>query len=444
MARHPQIAIAGFLILGFLLARGALPAAAQFADAPEDVPTTAAAPSQASGTPLLSADDLRALVAPVALYPDELLAVVLPAATNPLQVVEAQRLLAKKNSDPSLQPDADWDPAIIALLNYPQVVQQLNDDLGWTQDLGNAVMDQQKDVLDAIQAARSAASDAGYLQSNDQQTVVNNNENIVIESKEPNVVYVPTYDPAPIVNNTYVNYPPPVYSPPYPSYYAPAATFFAGAFVGAAFAYGFDWDNDDIDIDNDIDLSRGDVNIGSGNTNIDRSKLENRFNGETKPGAKGNMKWSPAKARQKSTTPRRTAQGRTQGRTQAAARPTSANIASQLGGGTGKARANQPARVKPSRSVQQQSSRGNASLAGTRQSKQQLQKSAARKQQMQRRQQQQRPQRQVQSRQLKQSRGGGGAFGQMPPFGTAKAQSSRGDRSLGGGGGRPSRGGGRR
>ena len=76
---------------------------------------------------------------------------------------------------------------------------------------------------------------------------------------------MPTYDPAPIVNNTYVNYPPPVYSDPYPPYYAPAATFFAGAFVGAAFAYGFDWDNDDIDIDNDININEGDINIGSGN-----------------------------------------------------------------------------------------------------------------------------------------------------------------------------------
>jgi len=293
MVRGAGIVIAGLVGIGLLFGPSHRPALAQFADVQEGAAPAGDTAGQGSAAPLLSADDLRALVAPVALYPDELLAIVLPAATNPLQVVEAQRFLDKQKADPSLQPDAEWDPAVLALLNYPEVVKQMNDDLDWTQQLGNAVMDQQKDVLDAIQAARSSASDAGYLQSNDQQTVVNEGDNIVIESAQPDVVYVPSYDPAPIVNNTYVNYPPPVYSEPYPYYYAPAATFFAGAFVGAAFAYGFDWDNDDIDIDNDINISEGDINIGSGNTNIDKSKLENRFSGERKAAADGT--WRLAK-----------------------------------------------------------------------------------------------------------------------------------------------------
>jgi hypothetical protein len=421
MVRCPGIVTAGLLGIGLLMAQAARPALAQFADVQGGAAPAEDAAEASSTVPMLSADELRALVAPVALYPDELLAIVLPAATNPLQVVEAQRFLDKQKADPSLQPDAEWDPAVLALLNYPEVVKQMNDDLDWIQQLGNAVMDQQKDVLDAIQAARGSASEAGYLQSNDQQTVVNEGDNIVIESAQPDVVYVPTYDPAPIVNNTYVNYPPPVYSDPYPPYYAPAATFFAGAFVGAAFAYGFDWDNDDIDIDNDIDVSRGDVNIGSGNTidrtNIDKTKIENRFNGDRKANADGKMKWSPEKARAKSTAPRKT---------HAANRPTQANIAKQLGSGTSKANLSGQQRVKANKATKQQSQRGNASLGNTKQPKQQLRSNAAQKQQMQQRRAQQ-PQKQMQQRQLKQKQGG--AF-QMQPNRQAKAQSNRGSRSL--------------
>ena len=88
------------------------------------------------------------------------------------------------------------------------------------------------------------------------------------------------YDPAPVVNNNYTSYPPPYYSDPYPPYWAPAATFFTGMFVGAAFSYGFDWNNGDIDIDNDIDISRGDVNIGSGNNSIDRTNIDQYYPGE--------------------------------------------------------------------------------------------------------------------------------------------------------------------
>jgi len=423
MVRSPSIVIVSLLGIGLLLGLANHPAWAQFADVQEGAAPAEDAADQSSAVPLLSADDLRALVSPVALYPDELLAIVLPAATNPLQVVEAQRFLDKQKPDPNLQPDAEWDPAVLALLNYPEVVKLMNDDLDWTQELGNAVMDQQKDVLDAIQAARDSASEAGYLQSNDQQTVVNEGDNIVIESAQPEVVYVPTYDPAPIVNNTYVNYPPPAYSDPYPPYYAPAATFFAGAFVGAAFAYGFDWDNDDIDIDNDINISEGDINIGSGNeidrTNIDRSQVENRFNGDRKANADGKMKWSPEKARQKSTAPRKA---------QAANRPTQANIAKQLGSGgagTNKANASGQQRVKANKATKQQSQRGNASLSNTKQPKQQLRNNATQKQQMQR--QKQQPQKQMQSRQMKQSQGG--AFKPQPNR-QAKAQSSRGSKSL--------------
>jgi hypothetical protein len=420
-----------------VLAMVAADAHAQFADVEGQ---EAAAPADAAGdeaaATTLSADDLRALVAPVALYPDELLAIVLPAATNPLQVVEASRFLEQQKADPNLKPDESWDPAVIALLNYPQVIQQMNDDLGWTQDLGNAVMDQQEDVLNAIQTARSEASDAGYLQSNDQQNVtVTDNDNITIESAQPDTVYVPTYDPQTVVTNNYVGYPPPVYSDPYPSYYAPGATFFAGAIVGATFAYAFDWDNDDIDIDccdggdididNDINIDRGDINIGSGNTNIDKSKIQNRFNGDhAKAGANGKMKWSPEKARQKSTAARKPA----------GAKPTSANISRQLKNPKPAA-----ARVQSGKTAQKQGQRGQGSInAAAKKNPNFKQQSLKKQQQVKQRPAQQRQQRasKPQQRQLKQKQGG--AFSQqMVPQQRVKQQSNRGQRSMSGGGGRP-------
>jgi len=417
--------------LGFLASMQA-GAQAQFADATTE--TTTAADDGTGQSTLLTAEELNALVAPVALYPDDLLAIVLPAATNPVQVVEAQRFLDKRASDPNLKPDENWDPSIIALVNYPEVVKKMNDDLSWTQDLGNAVLDQQEDVLKAIQAARQSASDGGYLQSNDKQTVVNEGDNITIESSSPEVIYVPQYDPQPIVYNNYTNYPPPYYSDPYPPYWAPAATFFAGAFVGAAFAYGFDWDNGDIDIDNDVNISRGDTNIGSGNTNIDRTKLENKFNGDRKAGANNKMKWSPEKARQKSGTTRRTP---------TAKRPDSGNIQRQLGqSGSGQFKGGQK-QLQNNKATRNQSNRGNSSLSQTGKPKQQLRQNSNTRQQMQRPSQQRS---QPTQRQLKQKPGGGGSFGNMQSGSRTKAQSSRGNRSMGGGGGggRPPRTGGRR
>ena len=404
-------------------------AEAQFADA---TPSEATASGDAAGdqsTTLLTAEELNAVVAPVALYPDELLAIVLPASTNPIQVVEAQRFLDQRAKDPNLQPDQEWDPSVLALINYPEVVKKMSDDISWCQDLGNAVLDQQDDVLAAIQAARGSASDAGYLQSNDQQTVVNEGDNITIESSDPEVIYVPQYDPAPVVYNNYTNYPPPYYSDPYPPYWAPAATFFTGMFVGAAFSYGFDWDNGDIDIDNDINIdnSRGDVNIDR--TNIDKTKLQNKFNGERKAGSTDKMKWSGQKARQKSSATRKTP---------AAKRASSANIQRQLGqGGSGQFQGNQ--KLKNNAAARNQSNRGNQSLKQNNKSTKQLRQNNASKQQMRNQQQRQKPQQQRQMRQ-KPNKGGGAWAGQGNQ--RIKQQSARGNRSMNrpkGGGGRPAR-----
>lgn len=421
-------------IMMFATLAFAAPAHAQFADVEGEqaaAPVEDAAAGDEAAATTLSADELRALVAPVALYPDALLAIVLPAATNPLQVVEASRFLEQQKADPNLQPDENWDPAVIALLNYPQVIKQMNDDLGWTQDLGNAVMDQQEDVLNAIQTARSEASDAGYLQSNDQQNVtVTDNDNITIESTQPDTVYVPTYDPQTVVTNNYVGYPPPVYSEPYPYYYAPGATFFAGAIVGATFAYAFDWDNDDIDIDccDDIDIDRntnierGDINIGSGNTNVDRSKIQNKFNGDrTAAGGDGKMKWNSQKARQKSTAARKPA----------GAKPTSANISKQLKNPKPAA-----ARVQNGKVTQKQGQRGQNSINAANKKNPNFKKQSMQKQQQLKQRPAQQRANKPQQRQLKQKQGG--AFNQqMVPKQRVKQQSNRGNRSMSGGGSRP-------
>ncbi|MCH8931293.1 MAG: CvpA family protein [Proteobacteria bacterium] len=109
--------------------------------------------------------ELEDLVAPVALYPDELLAIVLPAATYPLQIVQAARFLDDLENDDSLQPDEDWDESVVALLNYPEVIDLLNSDLEWTWQLGEAVLNQEEEVIQAVETFRDRALLAGNLVS---------------------------------------------------------------------------------------------------------------------------------------------------------------------------------------------------------------------------------------------------------------------------------------
>ena len=119
----------------------------------------------------LSAAELVELVGPVALYPDELLAIVLPASTWPLQIVQAARFLKKHESNPELEPDEEWDTSVLGLLNYPEVINLMNEDLNWTWKLGEAVTNQQEEIMDAIQDFRGRAYGAGNLESNEHMTV---------------------------------------------------------------------------------------------------------------------------------------------------------------------------------------------------------------------------------------------------------------------------------
>jgi hypothetical protein len=249
---------------------------------------------------LLTADELRVIVAPIAFYPDEVLAIVLPASTTGIEIVQAQRFLEKRKSDPSLEPNADWDPSVIALINYPDIVDRLNADLDWTERLGNAVLDQQSDVMDAIQEARNEAVAAGYLKSDEKQVITQEKETVVIQSADPEVVYVPDYDPDVVVQQTYASYPPPAYYPPYTPYYYPGATFFAGAITGAAFAYAFDWGGDDIDINVNDGGWGGGNNINTGDINIGNQIDSDRFGGDRVRGGDGDkVKWNGNKQRQK-------------------------------------------------------------------------------------------------------------------------------------------------
>jgi hypothetical protein len=194
-------------------------------------------------------------VAPVALYPDDLLAILLPAATTPLDVVKAQRFLDQHKADPNLQPDPKLSEAVHNLLNYPDVVKKMSDDLDWTVQLGEAIVNQQRDVMESVQAFRRKVHAAGNLKTDDKQIVVVEKEVIKVVQANPQVIYVPQYQPSVVVVPQPA--PPVVYYPtPYPVYYypyPPEATFATGFFFGAATAYAFSWSHHSIHYHYDIE-----------------------------------------------------------------------------------------------------------------------------------------------------------------------------------------------
>src|SRR6516162_5054260 len=196
----------------------------------------------------ISADQLDSLVAPIALYPDPMLAQVLAAATYPLEIIQLQQWLEKnKNLKDKALADAvakqPWDPSVQALAGLPEVVKRLADDIQWTTDLGNAFLAQQADVMDAVQRMRKKAQDNGNLKSNEQQKVetkvVESKQVIVVEQANPQVVYVPSYNPVVVYGPPVYPYPP-IYYPP-PGYYAAgmAISFGVGVAMGAMWSGGW-------------------------------------------------------------------------------------------------------------------------------------------------------------------------------------------------------------
>ena len=216
----------------------ALPPLQAFAQ-PKPTPVSEAAARE------FNVEQLDAMLAPIALYPDELLTQTLMASTYPLQVVAAARWLEEDNNK-SLKGDAlvkalekaNWDPSVKSLIPFPQVIGMMNENLEWTQQLGYAVATQQAAALDSIQRLRRQAQNAGTLKTTEQQRVVVKEETVVIEPAQPETVYVPVYQPAKVYGEWPYPANPPVYIPPPAPYYPPA---YAPGYVwgaGLAFAAG--------------------------------------------------------------------------------------------------------------------------------------------------------------------------------------------------------------
>lgn len=184
----------------------------------------------------LSNEQLDQLVAPIALYPDALVAQVLAASTYPTQIVEADRWLQSMGNAPVDQIAAEannqpWDTSVKALTAFPSVLSQMDRNMQWTTDLGNAYYNQPQDVMDAVQRMRQRAQQAGSLESTQQQTVSDDDGEVEIAPANPDVVYVPVYNP-------WVVYGPPVVA--FPGYYypPPPGVFFG---IGWGFRIGFGW-----------------------------------------------------------------------------------------------------------------------------------------------------------------------------------------------------------
>jgi uncharacterized membrane protein YgcG len=242
------------LVLVYLSAALAVFPVAHAQQAPAAAPATQAAPA---GNKTFSQQELDELMAPIALYPDALLAQVLMASTYPLEVVEAARW-SKANpgvKDKALE-DAmqkqDWDPAVKSLTAVPQVLTMMNEKLDWTQKLGDAFLAQQADIMKTTQALRAKAQAAGNLKSSPEQTVKTEKQAdqtvYIIESPKPETVSVPTYNPATVYGTWWYSYPPPYYYYP-PGYaYGGGLAFATGVFVGAAIWGGCNWGGNEINI----------------------------------------------------------------------------------------------------------------------------------------------------------------------------------------------------
>ena len=174
--------------------------------------------AQGTGTskPVFKQEELEQLLAPIALYPDDLVAQILMASTYPLEVVEAARWVKanpnlKGNQLTSALEKQNWDPSVKSLVNFPSVLTMMNDKLDWTQKLGDAFLAQQKDVMNTVQKLRAKAQASGNLKTTKEQTVVVQDQVIVIQPADPQVIYVPTYNPTVV----YGAWPYPAYPPYY-------------------------------------------------------------------------------------------------------------------------------------------------------------------------------------------------------------------------------------
>lgn len=329
------------LCVGLTLASAQFPVFGQTAEPATSAQTTEPAPAATAEAQANAAvaneetkftdEEIDQLTSRIALYPDPLLELTLQAAIFPLQVVQASRFLEKYAKDPNLKPDLNWDSSVLGLLNYPVVIGAMNDDLDWTGNLGQAVVNQLEDVQDSIQQFRSELYAGGVLASNDKQRVIVSKDVIAILPADAETIYVPQYDAlaattpvaaageeegtetaaetttaeataaepettaatdtttaapagseyttaepgtaaAPVYSSAPVASAPPVaYSNPYPSFWSSATVFLGGAAIGGLIGYGFGDDDDNNNNNNDggNNWSR-DVNIEDSNIVINR------------------------------------------------------------------------------------------------------------------------------------------------------------------------------
>ena len=220
-------------------------------------------------------EEIEQLVAPIALYPDALVAQILMASTYPLEIVSAARWskanpkVTGKTLEDAMQKQT-WDPSVKSLAAFPGVLAMMNDKLDMTQKLGDAFLGQQKDVMDAVQRLRAKAYAAGNLKSGKEQKVTTEQQGtttiIVIEPAQPQVVYVPTYNPMVVYGPwPYPAYPPYYY---YPPGYAAGTTFFvftAGIIVGSAMWGRCNWHGNSVYVSVNHYNSFNRTNINNGN-----------------------------------------------------------------------------------------------------------------------------------------------------------------------------------
>ena len=185
-----------------------------------------AVPPPMSAYQPLAAAQLDQLLGPIALYPDPLIAQILPASTLPTQIVLADRYLSG-GGDPNQIGQQPWDASVQALARYPNVLKWMDDNLNWTTELGQAFLNQQQDVMESIQRLRQSASNLGNLQSTPQQQVINDGGNIEIVPADPQVIYVPVYQPDQVYYQT--------------CYGTPFITFGIGFPIGLWLNCDFDW-----------------------------------------------------------------------------------------------------------------------------------------------------------------------------------------------------------
>src|SRR5216683_4228578 len=239
-----------------------------------------------------SLKELQQLVAPIALYPDALVAQILAASTYPTEIVEADRWMQRhsdrKGDKLAKEVDKqDWDPSVKAMAQFPSVLENMDKNLSWTSSLGDAYANQPQNVTDAVQAMRQQAQKAGHLNSNEQEMVTTQGNTIIIEPANPEVVYVPAYDPWLVYGEPLVAYPG-WYPVPGIFFDGPAIFFGVGFGIGFFGGYGWGWHHWGYDWHGRTVIYNHNTYISHSRTIINRNNFNhgNAFHGN-RPGGGG-------------------------------------------------------------------------------------------------------------------------------------------------------------